>query len=267
MAKKTSRLNNLLPRVQPFPMELIAKELERLRNDGPLCAGAHDLGTVKTPEEMARDVPTGGRWKEFTRETAARKSLVTLVSSGPQQCPPHLETSMVLGEGIARLRDFVLAGDQQAMEQLGFLLAQAVADLAEVAQRQPEVVRKWSRRRSTVPVNAGLGLAHRKVLKEELEEVFQVGTDSPFRLIQSRKKGADFRNPRNAFAGYLCEHLSRYRGPAIHRKSVPHWAALASQLPELSTQSVPAWRDAAWECVMDATSGQPERHPVIKSHH
>jgi len=242
----------LLP-VAPFPLAAINAK------DYP-----HDLGQVQTPEEMARHVPPGGRWKEITITDAADKALAALIGSGPVQTPPHFNTAMHLHEGLARLRDYALAGDADAMKWLGYVLSHAVADLGEMARRHPEIVRTWSRKQNAVPVLTGRNKGHRDELAADLA-AFAVGEGSPYRINPMGKKVPDISTPANRLAGMLCAHLNQYRDPVeIMRPPVPTWARMASTLPELSARGAwTQWADAAWECLLDATDRHPETHPVL----
>jgi len=244
--------------VKPFPIQAIAKP-----GDAP-----HDLGTIQTPEEMAKSVPPGGRWKEMTVDDAAAKALAALAGSGPAQTPPHFNTAMHLNEGLARLRDHVLAGDADAMKWLGFVLSHAVADLSELARRRPEIVRTWSRGQNVVPVLTGKNAAQTGSksdigqLRRDLD-AFAVGEASPYKINPEAKRGGGTFNaatPVNALAGELLAHLDRHRFSVdIMKSPVPNWARMASVLPELTKASASKWTEAAWECLMSATGSQPEK--------
>jgi len=87
--------------------------------------------------------------------------------------------ALLLSMGLARLRDFALAGDIVASAHLGSILNTAVADLAEVARRKPEVVRPWSRTKTVMPVLTGKNVGHRTRLVADLE-AFDVGAASAY---------------------------------------------------------------------------------------
>jgi len=239
--------------VRPFPIHRFNAAF-----DAP-----HDLGEILTPEQMAAKVPTPA---DINR--AARKALDALVGCGPKQTVPHLDTALLLAEGLARLRDFALAGDRDAMRWLGFVLSQAVADLAELARQKPEVVREWSRTQNVVPVLTGKNAAQTGTkkdvgqLRRDLDD-FDVGALSPYKINPAPKRGGGSFNaatPVDALAGNLCQHLASYRAMLpLLQKPVPQWAQLAAGLPELTKAHATQWRDAAWECLMSATGSQPEK--------
>jgi len=239
--------------VRPFPIHRFNAAF-----DAP-----HDLGEILTPEQMAAKVPTPA---DINR--AARKALDALVGCGPKQNVPHLDTALLLAEGLARLRDFALAGDRDAMRWLGFVLSQAVADLAELARQKPEVVREWSRTQNVVPVLTGKNAAQTGTkkdvgqLRRDLDD-FDVGALSPYKINPAPKRGGGSFNaatPVDALAGNLCQHLASYRAMLpLLQKPVPQWAQLAAGLPELTKAHATQWRDAAWECLMSATGSQPEK--------
>ena len=240
--------------VRPFPINLFK----------PAFGSPHDLGLILTPAQMAASVPPGGRWKEMTLDAAADKALAALVGYGPKQPAPHLDTAEALARGLSALRDFALAGDLDAMRALGFVLSQAVADLAEMARRDPALVREWSRKLSVVPVLAGKNIGHRKELAQTLD-AFAVGEASPYRVNPPRgKKTLDCSTPANALAGQLCHHLATYRVLApVLAKPLPPWVELASGLPELSKGTWRRWERAAWICLLDATAGRPEENEAL----
>jgi len=225
----------------------------------------HDLGEVQTPAEMAQHTPPGGQWEKFTLSAAADKALAALIGSGPNQTPPHASTAITLREGLARLRDYALAGDADAMRWLGFVLSEAVADLGEMARRKPEIVCAWSRKRNVVPVLAGKNKGHREQLARDLD-AFAVGELSPYRVNPPRgKKVPDVSTPANALAGDLCQHLAVHRfSVSIMKRPVPKWAHKASALPELSKNTWEKWAEAAWECILDATDRHPESCDALK---
>lgn len=238
--------------VKPFPLDAFSQDE----------LGRHDLGEILTPEQMAAKVPPGASPGEIA--AATRKALDALAGCGPGQMIPHLETRLALCAGLARLRDFALAGDRDAAAALGAVLSEAVADLAELARRNPEVVRAWSSEQSVVPVLTGQNIGHRKQLAADLA-AFAVGEVSPYRVNPPpRKRGPDASSRANALAGALCSHLADHRAKArILKKPVPQWVRLTANLPELAKETWEAWAEAAWECLLDATDGHPEENEFL----
>ena len=220
----------------------------------------HDLGEILTPEQMAAKVPLAPTPADINR--AARKALDALVGCGPKQTVPHFDTALLLAEGLARLRDFALAGDAAAMRALGDVLSLAVADLAELARKKPEVVRDWSRKQNVVPVLTGKNIGHRKQLAADLD-AFGVGEATPYRVNPQGKKVPDISTPANALAGQLCQHLAYYRAIFPCLQKPPEWARLAAKLKPLSNATWERWADAAWECLMSATGSQPQADPKL----
>jgi hypothetical protein len=241
--------------VRPFPIHLFNAAF-----DAP-----HDLGEVLTPEQMAAKAPQAPAPADINR--AARKALDALVGCGPKQTVPHLDTALLLAEGLARLRDFAIAGDAAAMRSLGFVLSQAVADLGEMARRKkPEVVREWSRKQNVMPVLNGKNKGHRTQLAADLD-AFGVGEATPYRINPPLpNKTFDSSTPANAFAGHLCAHLASYRcfSVGIMQRPVPKWARLALKLQPLSKAVWEKWADAAWACLLDATDSHPEKCPALE---
>ena len=243
--------------VRPFPIHRFNAAF-----DAP-----HDLGEILTPEQMAARVPLAPTPADINR--AARKALDALIGCGPKQTVPHLDTALLLAEGLARLRDFALAGDAAAMRSLGDVLSQAVADLAELARKKPEVVREWSRKQNVVPVLTGKNAAQTGTkkdvgqLRRDLED-FDVGALSPYKINPAPKVGGGTFNaatPVDALAGLLVHHLGNYRySTLLMAHPVPKWAQLAADLTELTKANATQWREAAWECLMSATGSQPEKH-------
>jgi hypothetical protein len=237
--------------VRPFPIHLFDATLD-----------AHDLGEILTPAQMAANVPPAATPAPIHR--AARKALDALAGCGPKQPVPHVYTAEALTRGLAALRDFALAGDQDAMRSLGFVLSRAVADLGEMARRHPEIVREWSRKQNVVPVLTGKNIGHRKQLAADLD-AFGVGEATPYRVNPPKgKKVPDISTPANALAGQLCKHLDQHRAifPFLQRP-VPEWARLASKLPPLSKAVWKKWAEAAWACLLDATDGHPENNADV----
>jgi hypothetical protein len=242
--------------VRPFPIHRFNAAFD----------ARHDLGEILTPAQMAAKVPHAPTPADINR--AARKALDALAGCGPKQTVPHLDTALFLAEGLARLRDFAIAGDAAAMRALGFVLSQAVADLAELARQKPEVVREWSRTQNVVPVLTGKNAAQTGTkkdvgqLRRDLDD-FDVGALSPYKINPAPKRGGGSFNaatPVDALAGNLCQHLASYRAMLpLLQKPVPQWAQLAAGLPELTKAHATQWRDAAWECLMSATGSQPEK--------
>ena len=227
----------------------------------------HDLGEILTPEQMAAKVPLAPTPADINR--AARKALDALAGCGPEQPVPHAYTAEALARGLAALRDFSLAGDPDAMRSLGFVLSQAVADLAELARRHPEIVREWSRKQNVVPVLTGKNAVQTGSKKDVGQlrrdlDAFDVGAATPYQINPTAKRGGGTFNaatPVNALAGHLCAHLASYRfSVGIMQRPVPKWARLASVLPELTNATATQWAEAAWECLMSATGSQPEEH-------
>lgn len=230
----------------------------------------HDLGEILTPEQMAAKVPLAPTPADINR--AARKALDALIGCGPKQTVPHFDTALLLAEGLARLRDFALAGDAAAMRSLGDVLSLAVADLAELARKKPEVVREWSRKQNVVPVLTGKNAAqtgtrkHVGQLRRDLD-AFDVGALSPYKINPAPKRGGGSFNaatPVDALAGHLIHYLGNHRySTLLMAHPVPDWAKLAADLPELTKANATQWREAAWECLMSATGSQPEKHIAL----
>jgi hypothetical protein len=255
--KGTQLLPDGMIPVRPFPLHANPEN------------APHYLGKVLTPEQMAAKVPPGAAW--WAIDAATEKALAALVGCGPEQAPPHCATYCALAEGIARLRDFALAGDKDAMLHFGNLVSIAVADLGEMARRHPEIVRTWSSKRNVVPVLTGRNIGHRKYLDADLK-AFAVGEATPYRVNPSAgKKAPDSSTRANVLAGQLCEHLASHRALARAHAALlakplrPEWVRLASTLPELSLPVWKRWADAAWECILDATNGHPEENDGLKS--
>ena len=267
---------------RPFPIHLFnARPFPKKAVTSP--ESFHDLGEILTPVQMAAKatpqaiaeangeptdkVPASVSPRDINR--AARKALDALVGCGPKQNVPHFDTALALAEGLARLRDFALAGDAAAMRALGFVLSQAVADLGEMARKKPEVVREWSRKRNVVPVLTGKNAAQTGTkkdvgqLRRDLED-FDVGALSPYKINPAPKVGGGTFNaatPVDALAGLLVHHLGNYRySTLLMAHPVPKWAQLAADLTELTKANATQWREAAWECLMSATGSQPEKH-------
>jgi hypothetical protein len=239
--------------VRPFPIYLFNAAF-----DAP-----HDLGEILTPAQMAAKVPQAPEPGDINR--AARQALDALAGCGPKQPVPHAYTAEALARGLAALRDFAFAGDAAAMRSLGFVLRQAVADLAELARKKPEVVREWSRKQNVVPVLTGKNIGHRKQLAADLD-AFDVGEATPYRINPPKgKKAPDISTPANALAGHLCKHLAETKAQfRLLKRPVPPWARLASKLPPLSNAVWERWADAAWACILDATDGHPEESPALE---
>ncbi|MCC6414603.1 MAG: hypothetical protein IT582_01665 [Opitutaceae bacterium] len=238
---------------RPFPLAAIVNP-----GDAP-----HDLGPTQSPADMARADPPGGAWREMSLADATAKAFAALVGSGPQQTPPHFATGEHLRDALARLRDHALTGDAAALQEYAFTVTQAVADLAEMARRHPDLVRPWSRAQNTVPVLTGRNLGHRRELDATLA-AFAVGEASPYRVNPAGKRARDVSTPANALAGALCAHLAAHRvNLAIMRPPVPAWARLASALPDFSAKTWRKWEAAAWACLLDATNQHPEALPAL----
>jgi hypothetical protein len=262
---------------RPFPIHLFnARPFPKKAVTSP--ESFHDLGEILTPEQMAAKatpqaiaeangeptdkVPASVSPREINR--AARKALDALVGCGPKQNLPHFDTALALAEGLARLRDFALAGDAAAMRALGFVLSQAVADLGEMARKKPEVVREWSRKRNVVPVLTGKNKGHRTQLAADLD-AFGVGEATPYRVNLERRKGNpgfSVSTPANALAGLLALHLAAHRPPGFDVRScrppVPDWVELASTLPELSRETAAKWAKAAFQMLKSSFENDAE---------
>jgi hypothetical protein len=238
--------------VRPFPIHLFNAAF-----DAP-----HDLGEILTPQQMAAKVPPSASPEAIDR--AARKALDALAGCGPVQPVPHVYTAEALARGLAALRDFAIAGDAAAMRALGFVLSQAVADLAELARRKPKGVREWSRKQNVVPVLTGKNKGHRKQLVADLD-AFDVGALSPYRVNPPKgRKTFDSSTTANYLASLLCAHLASYRfSVGIMQSHVPKWAKLASKLPPLSKAVWERWANAAWACLLDSTDGRPENNAGV----
>ncbi len=196
--------------VRPFPIHLFNAAF-----DAP-----HDLGEILTPAQMAMKVPRGGRWNEMSLEAAADQALDALIGYGPQQPAPHSSTVCALEKGIRGLRNFALAGDKDAMNWLGYLLTQAVGDIAEMARRHPEIVREWSRKENVVPVLTGKNVAQTGSKKDVGQlrrdlDAFDVGAATPYQINPTVKRGGGTFNaatPVNALAAGLCaRRATRHR--------------------------------------------------------
>ena len=234
----------------------------------------HDLGEILTPEQMAAKVPLAPTPADINR--AARKALDALVGCGPKQTVPHLDTALLLAEGLARLRNFAIAGDAAAMRLLGSVLSQAVADLAELARRHPEIVREWSRKQNVVPVLTGKNAAQTGTKKDlgQLRrdlDAFDVGALSPYNINPAPKRGGGTFNATtrvNTVAGGLIHHLGNHRySTLLMARPVPPWAEMAAVLPELTKATATQWAKAAWECLKSATGSQPEKFlPELGKH-
>lgn len=259
--------------VRAFPIHLFDATLD-----------AHDLGEILTPSQMAAKatphaiaeangeppdkVPASVSPRHIAKATG--KAIAALVGSGPKQDVPHFDTALALAEGLARLRDFALAGDAAAMRSLGDVLSLAVADLAELARKKPEVVREWSRKQNVVPVLTGKNAAQTGTKKSPVGQLrrdldaFDVGALSPYKINPAPKVGGGTFNaatPVDALAGHLVHHLGKHRySTLLMAHPVPDWAKLAADLTELTKANATQWRDAAWECLMSATGSQPEKH-------
>lgn len=240
--------------VQQFPIGEFAKAPFGLK---------HDLGEVLTPAKMAQSVPFGASPVEIAKN--ADKVLAALVGCGPRQMPAHLGTLVALENGLARLRDHALAGDEDALHAFGWLISKSVADLREIAHRKPRIVTRWSSKQNVVPVLAGRNLAHRKQLEADLN-AFAVGEASPYRVNPPRgKKAPDVSMVANALAGDLCAHLAEVRAKyLVFKKPCPNWAKMAAKLPELSLETWECWANAAWECLQAASRGRPEAVSVLR---
>ena len=246
----------------------------------------HDLGEILTPAQMAAKatphaiaeangeppdkVPAIVSPRDIAKATG--KAIAALVGSGPKQDVPHFDTALALAEGLARLRDFAFAGDAAAMRSLGFVLRRAVADLAELARKKPEVVREWSRKQNVVPVLTGKNAAQTGSKKDVGQlrrdlDAFDVGALSPYKINPAPKRGGGTFNaatPVDALAGHLIHHLGKHRySTLLMTHPVPDWASMASVLDELSKATASKWTEAAWECLMSATGSQPEKHIAL----
>jgi hypothetical protein len=252
--------------VRPFPIHLFNAAF-----DAP-----HDLGERLTPEQMAAKA-TPQAIAEANREPpdkvpasvsprginrAARKALDALVGCGPKQDVPHFDTALLLAEGLARLRDFAIAGDAAAMRVFGSVLSQAVADLREMARVHPAIVREWSRKQNVVPVLTGKNKGHRTQLAADLD-AFGVGEATPYRVNPQGKKVPVISTPANALAGQLCQHLAYYRAIFPCLQKPPEWASRVAKLEPLSNATWEPWADAAWKCLMSATGSQPQADPKL----
>lgn len=128
-----------------------------------------------TPEQMTVKVPPDAFSSKRICDDAFQ-SFEALLCCGKS----HYDAiALLLSMGLARLRDFALAGDIVASAHLGSILNTAVADLAEVARRKPEVVRPWSRTKTVMPVLTGKNVGHRTRLVADLE-AFDVGAASAY---------------------------------------------------------------------------------------
>jgi hypothetical protein len=255
----------------PKPVGLPLIREFTLEADGELRT-SHDLGKIIPAAEQAT-APGAARPPHVLERDCAER-LAALVGSGPRQGVPHSLTATVLAEALARLRDHALNGDKDAMQCLGYVLSQAVADLREIARKTPEVAKEWGRDQSVVPVLAGRNKGHKKAVEEDLA-AFEVGEGSRYRINPPpRKKAPDVSTFANKLAGDLCAHLADARAKAkLHgalRRALPDqvsplpkWAKIASSLPDLSKATWEKWAEAAWDCLLSATEGNPERIPSL----
>jgi len=244
----------------PKPVGLPLIREFTLEADGELRT-SHDLGKIIPAAEQATAPGAARPPHVLERECAER--LAALVGSGPRQGVPHSLTATVLAEALARLRDHALNGDKDAMQCLGYVLSQAVADLREIARKTPEVAKEWGRDQSVVPVLAGRNKGHKKAVEEDLT-AFAVGEGSRYRVNPPpRKRAPDVSTPANDLAGKLLQHVASARTLAhLHKllgHPLPAWARDAASLAEFSKATWETWADAAWACLLSATDRHPEK--------
>ena len=239
--------------VKPDPKPVPALFTARPFPKKAITSPEYDFGPILTPEQMAEKVPPGGRWKEMTLDALAAKALAALVGSGPKQDRPHLNTTLVLVEGLDRLRDHALNADAAAFAYFGSILRKAVADFHEIARRHPAIAAAWGETQNTLPALVGRNPAHSSDL-EKAFALFQLGEASPYRVNSEKRKGGrapNANNPTNSLAAGLCEHLNAHRPPRFliqySSPPIPSWVKLASTLPELSRKTAAQWADAAIE--------------------
>jgi hypothetical protein len=233
--------------VQEFPLKAIGKigEWHDLGKVIPAAEQAKAPGVALPPHILARD---------------ATKLLSALNGSGPRQDLPHFQTSEVLSEALARLRDHAVGGDADAFNSLARLTFHVVADLHEVARRHPGLAARWGKQQAVIPVLMGRNPGHTEDLADALS-LFAVGEGSPFRVNSGKGKGRrapSTRTNANAIAAALYQHLAAYRiSPRLMNPPIPTWARHAAGLPDLSAESVEQWWTAAEACLKSSLGGEP----------
>jgi hypothetical protein len=232
--------------VQEFPLKAIGKigEWHDLGKVIPAAEQAKAPGVALPPHILARD---------------ATKLLSALNGCGPRQDLPHFQTSEVLSEALARLRDHAVGGDADAFNSLARLTFHVVADLHEVARRHPGLAARWGKQQAVIPVLMGRNPGHADDLAEALT-LFAVGESNPLKVNSGRgrgKRAPSTSTPANQFAAALFQHLASHRiSLNLMKPPVPKWAMLASELPDLSAETVELWWATAEECLKSALGSQ-----------
>ena len=169
------------------------------------------------------------------------------------------------------------AGDGQAMTSLAGVATNAAQHLHTAAMHQPELVREVAGHESEWPFLIG---PHGDNVKKARDYVAHLGLGSKAAL-NTKARWSNRHTPgqphRGTIGGFLeramqimaeirhihepmrlLSHDSSH--PAL--RSLPKWLFLVAHLPDIeSEEGATRWFEAAWQLLLDATNGQPEKVP------
>jgi len=237
--------------LEDFDIKKIANGVQEIR------------GRVYTPKEIAEI----GRTSKISPQEILykwRRVTALLINMSGQEPLRHSLTSSELGWGIDRVRDLAIHGDEVAMSAYGSFIWKLVHDLECLAHSHPNVVRKWSRTCSEIPVLAGKGPRDEERLKLRFE-AFQVGEDGDFQMKPSKRgRGMSNDSAANRIVRALCSRMNYYRTLGAYFDRDSDLARKISKLPKFSTATWDKWAEVGWLWVMQMTANKPEIDSTLR---
>lgn len=168
-------------------------------------------------------------------------------------------------------------GNEQAAFFLVSSLSSAVDDFNMLAWHKPEAFRGVVRSKDGIP---GIITPHVEKTEANAELVthLEVATDYAIKLPIKRSKGRQlslFKTPRNLWAARLVNYIEGVRillecsksAATISEVKRRKWLLAAGRLHPYSADTWRAWADVAWQVVLEATEGHPEREVALSELH
>lgn len=249
-ASKRLPLTFLMDELQATDLCDIAKDVRRPR--GTILRRSHlsKLARMSTfdqanlePHEIIEP------WRQLT---------ALMIDHGRKQPIPHYWTRLQLEWGIDRLRDLAIGGDEAAMSAYGSFVWRLVYDLESLSRTHPEVVSRWSRKCTEVPILAGNGPHEYEYIRQKLEK-FAVGEEGDCRMRRVGKGRGMLRDSvANRIVSEIVSRMNLYRSLGALFGGDSKLAREIATLPAYSNRTAERWAAVGWEWIMVVTERKPE---------
>jgi len=168
---------------------------------------------------------------------------------------------------LDELYKYAANGNAVAARNLVGVLTRALMKLEMLGWHRPEVLKGVARQTYHFPGLISRS-AEKKKSNDNLLKRIEQGAEYPIDFFSKGKKPEIFAGDSNHLAFRLFGYIESARHPQpleeMMRLKLPQWVVSARKLRPFSKVTLKQWSALAWEIVMDATNGEPERHPLFE---